>query len=468
MAFCGHCGSGVPDGQRFCASCGTPQNFEALHPSPSAESRPPAEVGPSTIFVPSAESGPSRWMPSRLAGRSLVFATLALALVVAAGVVGLRLLNVGSATATGWAGVPWTLEKAVKDRPDEVWTWESPGDSTVSSVLGVDDETLVSWSGDNGTGITALDHKGEKVWSRRGLGGLQLSQPGPGPDNVVLALGEEGGGSALSVQSGQELWELEDRFVVGAVDAGLIASDEDGGVALLDAQTGKRIWSEDSKAFAVYEDAVYLADEGELRRVRLSDGKEVWSIDNDASAGDGSISVAAGSGTVIVTDEDELFASATGDGGEQWTEQADGDPQGAGQAPDDKIWVATSTTDDDTEDTSYEVKLYDSKGERESESLGNDYFYGSLVNSGGKEYLLDYGSQTLFEDKLHDVGSVDGTITPVDSGFYSLDKGKLSFTEYGADEKSWDRRLGTPDEVQLAPANGAVLGYEQSTVTRYE
>ncbi len=117
---------------------------------------------------------------------------------------------------------------------------------------------------------------------------------------------------ALSPDDGDELWSA-DGSPVGHLDGAalLVEFDADSGDAttrLVDLDDGDERWEVDGRVAVCTDDAAVTVDGGDVSRIDLSSGDEVWSESVDeswsASCGDGAVVVESDAGAVVLAMED--------------------------------------------------------------------------------------------------------------------------------------------------------------------
>lgn len=496
MAYCGNCGGQVTEGHRFCATCGRP--LPGGVPPPQASPPPLPHQGPAESLQAKPQSQ-APWQPQpppsaaalgppddpataqfsarrsrRRTGRgAVVLAAGALVVLVVVGVaVAFTALRGGNAEASSFAGVTGPLVSAVSRQPQKAWEWTAPQDATPVSVETVGDDTWVVWSSSDGTQVTALDGKGEELWTEEVESGSGYLWSNAEHD-VVLASGGEGGISAFSPQDGEELWTADVYSAVGFVDDGVLVVgffDDQSEVALLDPASGDEIWSVDADDFYVVDDVIYTLVDEQLVKLAISDGEEAWSADVRVDAGEqGSLRLAAGSEVVLVAGVDEAVAYSSDDGGEVWSESLDNGAVEAGRFTDDVFWIYSSLDAVDSDSTASQLTFYDATGETDSIDYEDElYFSGMAISSGGQDYLLGYGVGVLIDHELEEIESFDddASLTAVDDGVYALKEGDLSFQEYSGDE-AWSIDVGEAD-TQFFAGESAVFAINGSEVERYE
>lgn len=465
MRFCGTCGNELAPGQRFCGVCGSPTQIAPL-PAPIADHHATAPLqtlaGPQ---VPPTYASPPR--PPRRFGRTPILLAGAAVLAVIAVVTTLAVRGAGgTGEVIGYNGLSAPLVEPVEDRPEKGWQWEPPEGGSPMSVIGLEDRTLVSWYAEDGAEVTALDDDGQEIWTEEFDYTGYLSADVPGHEDIAFSAVEEGGGTtAFSTETGEELWDLE-GYIAGTTKAGVLSNDFEGGIALLEPQTGDEIWSSDADTFSVAGDAVYLVQDDELTKVELGSGEEIWTVDSDTDAGEGSLSVAAGSNAVLITDGDDITAFSAGNGEELWSEGLGGPVSSIGHFFDDVFWVYSYS---DAELTESSVVFYDAEGDEVEEVRvsPDEYFYANVITSGGEDYLLDAGTGTLFDSALEKLETFDGALWPVEGGVYAFDDRELSFTRFGSDQEEWSLDLGGGN-ARFEPGAGSVFRITGSKLTRYE
>lgn len=478
MPFCVACGQSNSDAVRFCTSCG-------VQVAPSAAAAPTPSTTPPPVSVQSpvppwqapegtsAEFGPAAAAPKKGRGVMVLLIAVAAVVVVVAGIFGGRMLLAGltgggGGTSSSWNGGTQPLGSAVTSEPEEVWSWS--GADYEASVMAAGDRTIVSYFTDDGAALVALDSDGEEEWQIEPDHTDRLAMVAPEEELALLGPYEEGTGiEARSTKDGSLEWWEADLYPVAVTSEGVLGADSDGGIALLDF-AGKERWSDSSDRYQIVDDAVYLLDGTEVRKVDLGSGDEKWSVDSDLdiAVDYDSLEMAASEQIVVLAGDGSAVAFAASDGEELWTEDYYPDEyslSGVGRE-----LVAIEELGDSEESIAGEITFYDADGERGDIDVDSEeYFYARAFEFGGDSYILDDGSGRIYDDQLEELGRFDGYLTPADGGIYGVEDDELSFYEIDQNQAVWSIDIGSSDEgFSLVPVDDAVIVVSEGQVTRYE
>ena len=337
------------------------------------------------------------------------------------------------------------LRDPVSEEPEELWTWS--GEAT--SLAAVGDVTVVG--SEEAGEVVALDEDGEELWTSD-LGAYAHSVP-LYPDIVFVMSSGLQDVHALSIDDGEVLWTIENGYLTGSHEAGLVYTDADEAVlGLVESATGEEVWEVSGvDSYALTEDAAYVLDDGRLSRLAIDSGEEEWSVDTGSEPTDNRYVPLVANDDLVVVSDAEAVAYDAGDGAELWSEAA-GDGDEVTLFSSDRVSIATVGAS-----AAYPVAVtvYDRDGEVGALDVDPEsgYFYAEPFEADGNTYVYDSASGRIFDEGLEEVGRYDGDGTLVDGGLYTLqDDGKLSYYELTASSPAWSIETPWSPEVETEQA----------------
>lgn len=348
------------------------------------------------------------------------------------------------------------LPEPVTGRPEQAWTWRTPGDGSLLSTVAEDDAVYLSYYTDSGAQVVALSHGGEEAWSQAMSTGDYLI--GVADDSLLVGPSEDATGvCALDVEDGTTRWCADTAWTALTVDEGVLTVS-DGEIALLDSESGTRRWQVPMDNYGLSAEALYVVAGDELRRIELRTGAEDWAVATGLD--DDWVTVSATDDVVAVSGADQVRAFDTDDHSLAWSDG--GDIGSVGVALDDWIYVARYGD----ENADGEVRFFDAAGQQALLPTDPEsYFSPVSFHTDGEAYLFDGSSGILYRgEELDLVRQYRGTFTPVRDGAYVVNQGTLTYHRFADPQPVWELPLVAEDEyVTVIPTDGAVyadLGQE--------
>ena len=358
----------------------------------------------------------------------------------------------------GSDGYAYPLDQPVTDEPDLAWSWEAS--DTVGSVATLGDDTFVTDGGD----VVALDEDGEERWTTS-VDDIGYVRADPEHDDFVLVIAsEESAITAISVDDGDELWNVDGDLEVWADDFLLTSTDEE--LARVDPADGDEVWSVDIEGDAgASPDAAYVVKNGELRKLSVADGDEEWTVDVDVEDSDfGNIAVA--DGYVALSGETEVVAFDGESGDELWTEDAGPDGASIGLMSPTQVFVAP---------VGLRVRRRRHRRRLRRGRQGREHRFrvGVLLRGAGASRVVTTtpsttatGSSTTRSSTRSGAKHQSPTAL-VDGGIYELEDGELSY--FGFDEKKavWTVSDDFAEEAYLGSGDGRIYVLDGDELLTY-
>jgi hypothetical protein len=439
--FCPHCGEPLSPNVDFCPRCGKDVLAPAAPPPTTQEVPVTVLDEPPAAETEVVDGGPA----ARPSGRRTA------------------LLAVGAVAVVAIAGTAWSLlhgedgdafwadrlaqPSAVTSAPELAWTWEG---SSVATVALAGPTTYVAAD----DGIHAFDEQGDEEWSSHASSSTWVFAPS-GAVDYVLAYDYQGSTlTALDADDGSTRWSTNGDVVDAVGDRVLMRTSD--GILALDARTGDERWTADAASGAALgPGAVYVVDDGRLRRLDLDDGSEVWATDLDpesTSSGFGAITVV--DGLVVAAGTGRAQAFDTDAGAPRWSVEIDvpadafGPP--VGLASRSTVWVWGE------EDGHAVIR---DEGGRTGTVAADDAsgFYAYGVHGADGDYLVT-GDGLVLDDHLEVVGAAHRSPGAYSrEGIYELASGTLSFSPFTATEPTWQLEIGGSDRRYVESGDGRVV-----------
>ncbi len=483
MTYCTNCGTALSGTGRFCGTCGTPVEVPTAAPAPApaptpaaVPAPPPAATQPTHPPLATGDEASSD-VPAR--SRSFpkkTLAVLATVLVVAgAAFAGATVLGGGSSedhlvSYGGRSAVP----RAVDSEPAKAWEFQAPDDATVVGAASQGAHTIVSWSGEDSSGVGAVDDSGDLSWQE------DVDSPCypafTSSDDVVVCQteGEEGASEmfAFDTSSGDQLWTSDFGYLynAGSGEGALLSSGTK--LRLVDNRSGETRWTVSGDTYALTDDAVYVLDGEDLSRVDLGSGKTKWSTPNVAEIDEeeGSASVAATDALVAVGSLDGVALYDAGGGDEK--SSATGDQPDILLPFGDGFASVLTEYDDEGESSETTVSLIGEDGERDSESVDSETSPDGVLVTGGDELLFSSSGGDLYDTKLESRGRLpdddEAYVNATGGGFYLTSEERTRFYDIdGQSQWTLDHAAST-GQVWVVDRALLVSENDAESLSRYE
>ena len=116
------------------------------------------------------------------------------------------------------------------------------------------------------------------------------------------------------------------------------------------------------------------------------------------------------------------------------------------------------------------VEFYNSSGKMGEVTVDVDdgWFSAVGMETGGESYIVDVASGRVYDESLEQIGSIDGELTPVEGGVYSMDGDHLSYYRFDDSRRMWSVGVEPGDSTLVVPDDQGIVVKVDGDLTRFK